>query len=318
MNIAVSFMTTQFCILQNHWKSEKRLTAKLGSSSGIGGARSGTRDSEPFIGGLFALVDFERKEVISTIESDAAAGFVINGETVYIANMRMNCVYQYELSSGTLIREINHHLFNNLHSLEASGCGFITSSSGIDCIVEFTQQGEMVWLWNAADHGFAVNPLNITRDLDLSIDQSQLLYPTLHQSTHVNSALPYGDNKVFATLFHQGTLVSIDKKSGEIDVIISGLKCPHNIRSFGEAWLLPDSGNNRVLLISPDLSHVIKTWELTQCDWIQDVCQYDDYSFLVADSNHNRIIRIDFNSGMAISIWDFSDQWKVYQVKLMP
>ncbi len=79
----------------------------------------------------------------------------------------------------------------------------------------------------ATEHEYARTPKGEKRTVERGLDHHQYNYPTLYQTTHINSAIVLDSDYYLATLFHQGLLVKINRTNGKLEVLLSELNCPH-------------------------------------------------------------------------------------------
>ncbi len=124
-----------------------------------------------------------------------------------------------------------------------------------------------------------------------------------------------GDS-ILATLFHQGELVRINKYNYKVDVLLSGLSCPHGIRAYKQGqWSIADTKNNRVLLLDENF----KIFDVVQSnfDWVQDHCHTLKNTILVADANNSKVVEICPITKEVISQFQYSNDWRIYQVSLL-
>ena len=85
----------------------------------------------------------------------------------------------------------------------------------------------------------------------MQADQRVQKYGTLKQTTHVNSVAELPDGRVLATLFHQGTVIAIDRATGSWQTLLGGLDHPHAVRVLDEEHItVADTAHGKALLIS--------------------------------------------------------------------
>jgi hypothetical protein len=106
---------------------------------------------------------------------------------------------------------VSSPFFNALHSISRTRSGYLVASTGLDLLLEFNRDGEILWSWWATDHGFESTPTGRRRKLDKSADHRTIKYGTLTQTTHINSAAELPDGRFLASLFHQGMVIAIDR-----------------------------------------------------------------------------------------------------------
>ncbi len=317
MKLACSFTTTQFGRARAHWiRSAQYVEGKLvGTAVSADGLTANTEGFEPFLGGTFTIMDWPTGRIEHQLDLDAPAGFVLDGTTLHVNNMRLHRLEIFDLERRRMIGEIRNRHFNNLHSLERTARGFLVSSSGIDAVLEIDDEGRTLFDWWATEHGIDRLGDGTTRTIDRSLNHSVRFYPTLFQVTHVNSARRDRDGSILATLFHQGALVRIGR-DGTVTTLVDGLSCPHGVHRFGDGWVVPNTRRNQVVLLDTAF-RPYKTIELGFA-WVQDAVPLRDGTLLVADANHHRIVQVDVGEGDAapriVTEVAVSKEWRVYQV----
>lgn len=313
MKVAVSFLATEFEKLKEHWKQNVNLDkSKTGTGKGLGGVKANEKGVEMSLGGAFCIIDLNTKEIVKQISLDAPAGFVIQDNTLNILNMRLHEFYKVDLVSGEILSTITNKAFNCLHSLELTNNGFLISSTGTDSIYELKSNGDLIFDWWATDQGFSTTPNGEQRVLDKSLEHNEYVYPTLYQTTHVNSAYPESDTTILATLFHQGQLVRINKETKEVTVLLDGLNCPHRVNKYNDGWTLSDTKNNQVLILNESFEIITKI--KSDFNWVQDSFAMDNLLY-IADSNNNRIVIYDISKDKVVDEYRFSKDWRIYQIQ---
>ena len=75
---------------------------------------------------------------------------------------------------------------------------------------------------------------------------------------------------------------------------------------------MSDTNNNRIIIFEKNgkILNKIKG----EFNWIQDSTQLSSGNYLVADSNNHRIIEIN-DKGQALDYYNFSKNFKIYQIK---
>lgn len=302
--IIVSMMATHFSRLKEHWKKNEVLRKE-----GV----SGTNKRLPeFLGGKIVIIDWVNKKIIWDIDIDLPAGITYYNGLLF-ANSMKNHILGFD-KSKKIQHLIKNKNFNSLHSLIKTPKGFLVTSSGTDLILEVDILGKTLFEWWATDHGFNMTPSGEERILDKEKNHSIEIYPTLSQTTHVNSALPYKWDSILATLFHQGVLIKINKQTGDSVVLLEGLSNPHAIYSVTNGFLISDTHNNRALVLDENfrVTREIKA----EFKWVQDAIMESGGNFIIADADNNRIVEVlgqDKNS--IISTYDFNKEWRIFQIK---
>ena len=304
--LAVTFnVTKNLNILKKDWK-------KLSNRSRISGTNS--KHKEDF-GGLFAILDLSKKRIINKVQLPQPTGFVISNGGIFVNSMKENCIYR--LSTSLKVEDrITNPLFNDLHTIVKTTRGFLVTSTGIDTILEVGRNGETLWShWLTDEKKYSRTPGGSIRIISKDLDHRNYSYSTLEQTTHVNSATYKDENSILATLFHQGIILEVDRKTGRTKKITNGLWCPHSIRRYKNSWLLSDSRNNSAILYNRDFTS--KKVFKGDFDWVQDALLDEKTDRLfIADSNKHRIIVVDLATGLYDQI-GYSKKWRIFRMELI-
>jgi hypothetical protein len=231
-----------------------------------------------------------------------------------------------ELWSRDLSYERDHASypwFNDLHSLRSSEHGVVIAASGTDSITEVSNTGELRWLWWGAEHGFDTDTFGTRRALSKLDDHREIVYDTWLQATHVNSALAYGRDTVLATLFHQGSLAGIDRRTGTVRSLLDGLIRPHAVRLRSGVLTLADTANGSGLvcrLAGAEASVVNCRVEVDRCievrtGWLQDWHALEDGVFVAVDGERPAVVFLTA-SGEVIRRDEFDPDWYLYEIAL--
>lgn len=205
--------------------------------------------------------------------------------------------YITKIRGGHSVGSLDNSLFNDLHTITKSSSGnVLIVSTGIDAILEIDLRTphEVAWDWLATEHGYNITPSGKTRAIDRKFDYRKEMISTPEHTTHINTAINDIDNRVLATLFHQGQLIEIDRVSKQNRILISGLQSPHNIRCRHNGFMLSDTRANRVLLL--DREFQIETEIKAGFNWVQDAVEIEENGklfYLVCDSNNDKLVLLD-------------------------
>ena len=267
----------------------------------------------------------ERSEgckVVKNLDLKMAAGMVDTDKGVFITSF--GSIHEVDADLKTIKRDVvSSPLFNALHSISRTQRGYLVASTGLDLILEFKRDGEVLWSWWATDHGFEVTPTGRRRVLDKSADHRAVQYGTLGQTTHVNSAAELPDGRVLASLFHQGSVIVIDRETGKWQPVLEGLDHPHAVRILDRThFTVADTVHGRALLV-----RINGTGERGQVEeeidagtsWLQD-CRYDDEheSWILVDGKNSRLVLRRGRSGdKAIAQLDLDPEWRLYEAHLL-
>lgn len=206
--------------------------------------------------------------------------------------------------------------FNDLHTLRKTACGFLITSSGIDTIFEISEDGQRIlWSWCAREHGFTRDSYGVERKAEKNRDHRPWEYSTRQRTTHVNSALPLDENTILATLFHQGIVCGIDRRTGTAKSMISGLSRPHALRWSGDRITFADTA--RGLAYRGFFAQGSFRTELLikiESNWLQD-CLYTHDLWMLVDAQHSRVYFAD-KTGTILGYDQFDSDWDFFEVAL--
>jgi hypothetical protein len=310
MHFLLSCISTKHYMLKEHWKQAREqaecpLTV-LGSHY----------KPEEDQGGLLCVLD-DTGHVQSSAELPMPAGITRSENGVFVASLE--AVHEVSPDLSLIRRDVvSLPEFNLLHSLSRTARGYLVASTGLDAILEFTRDGQMIWSWWATEHGFEETPTGERRTLEIGADHRGIKYGTLAQTTHVNSAAELPDGTILASLFHQGMVIAIDRASGAWHPVLEGLDHPHAVRVLTEDYFtVADTGRGRALLVRiKDGTGQIETEVTADTTWLQD-CSYDyrNDHWILVDGKHSRIILRTGKAGDEGTIQlDLNPEWRLYEV----
>jgi hypothetical protein len=307
--LAISIVLTQRSVLEAHWAkhSPLRVAGKVGTDTPIG------RNVE--LGGLVAIVDWATRSVVAQIEVPCASGMAVSVDHLYVASMRANYITVIDRKLQTVGR-VTHRLINDPHSVVLSSQRLLVTSSGVDGILDLDLAGKLWWSWLSFEHQYTRDQFGEVVDRSRSADHRRSDYPTLHQATHVNSAIPHGENAVLATLFHQGEVVEIDRASGQSAVLDSGLTQPHSLRATSAGFSVADTGVGRAILYDSRFRR--RALVPLRTNWLADAI-HDESSgnWFLLDGQRCRLVEVDSN-GACLGEMRFNDDWKAFAIEELP
>lgn len=313
VHILASFISDRFSILQNFWKRSKENDTNhyfYGTD----------RYEELDIGGLIILLQWEKKRIKRILHFPTPTGLDYDDRFIYVAT-NGNEISIFSRDLNKLVGKISNQYFNDLHSLNKTKRGLLLASSGLDLIIEVDHEGKSLFEWFATDNGYNLDPKGRVRGIDKSKDHRKIKYPTLQQTTHVNSAISVKktnlDDTIYCCLFHQGLLLEIDKKSSVSTELTKDLKCPHSIYKLDEGYIFSDTANNRVMMTN-DRFENLKIIQPSGLSWVQDASLLPNLNLLVADSNNSRLLEINPDTQSIVSEFKYNSEWKIYQAKHTP
>jgi hypothetical protein len=310
MDILLSCISTKHSMLKKHWEQAREQTQ---CPLTVLGSHHKPQEDQ---GGLLCLLD-ETGYIQKSVELPMPAGMTVSHDGVFVASLE--AIHEVTPDLSLVQRDVvSLPAFNLLHSLSRTSRGYLVASTGVDTIVEFTRDGQVLWSWWATEHGFAQTPTGERRFLDTTIDHRGIKYGTLAQTTHVNSAVELSDGRVLASLFHQGLVIAIDRASGAWQSVLEGLDHPHALRVLSEDYFtVADTGRGRALLVHiKDGRGHVEAEVVAPTDWLQD-CFYDyrHDRWILVDGKHSRIILRTGTSGAKTQIqFDLNPEWRLYEV----
>lgn len=310
MHFLLSCISTKHSLLKQHWKQTGERTQ---CPLTVLGSRQKPEEDQ---GGLLCVLD-DTGYVQSSVELSMPAGITRSEKGVFIASPE--AIHEVSTDLSTIKRDVvSLPEFNLLHSLSRTSRGYLVASTGLDAILEFTRDGEVIWSWWATQHGFEETPTGEQRTLDIGADHRGIKYGTLAQTTHVNSAAELPGGIILASLFHQGMVIAIERESGVWHPILEELDHPHAVRVLTEDYFtVADTGRGRALLVH--IKHgkgQIETEVTAETTWLQD-CSYD-YRYnhwILVDGKHSRIILRNGTTGNGGTVqFDLNPEWRLYEV----
>jgi len=215
------------------------------------------------------------------------------------------------IKGGKLKDSLRNNLFSQVHVISKTSKGYICANTNTDSIVEFDPRNstDSIWEWLATENGFLENRKGVQRKISREINyQIREDYGTMNHTTHINSVLEYREDRVLATLFHQGQLILINKKDGSHVVVFDGMKNPHGVHKTSDGYIVSDTRGGRVVLFDEDLNY--KDSIKGDFDWIQDAIEFKDY-YVVGNDNNYRLELYDKNLKQVSSISWGKDSRKI-------
>ncbi|HEY0755836.1 MAG TPA: hypothetical protein VGD98_17890 [Ktedonobacteraceae bacterium] len=312
MRLLLSCISTKHSVLKEHWTASSEQTAC--PLTALGSFEKPTQE----LGGLVCFIEEDGTRRV--VGLDLPAGMVDSENGVLVTSF--GSIHEINSQTGEVQQDIvSLPLFNALHSISRSRRGYLVASTGVDLLVEFNLAGEVLWTWWATEHGFARTPTGEVRELDKSADQRVQKYGTLKQTTHVNSVAELPDGRILATLFHQGTVIMIDRASGTWQTILEGLDHPHAVRVLDEQHItVADTVHGKALLASikgekANIEMVVDAGT----DWLQD-CRYDarHNCWVLVDGKNSRIVlRQGLSGEQILAQYELDPEWRLYEAHVL-
>ena len=234
-------------------------------------------------GGRLVLLDWSAGRVLADTPIPGVSGIAIQHGAVIACSWIDQCVYM--LRGGEKVCAACHPWFNHLHSIVVTPHNtYLLASAGSDLIVEINSDGQVVWTWFGPEHGYDAQPEGTPVFFDRNADYRLMRRATSEQAMHVTSAALLGDDTVLATLFHQGQLIAIDRRSGRATAMLTGLSRPHGIHRRDGGFILSDTLGHRILLLNDALTCSSQIAYGSQ--WLQDTIATTAGTYLTLENVH--------------------------------
>lgn len=309
MKLLLSCISTKHSVLKQHWtESSQQTECPL---TVLGSYQKPQQDT----GGLLCCIE-DMGCSQKTFELKMAAGMAATDRGVFVTTF--GGIHEVDVDRGIVRHNVvSSPLFNALHSISRTRRGYLVASTGLDLLLEFDRDGEILWNWWATDHGFALTPTGRPRQIDKSADHRTIQYGTLSQTTHINSAAELPGGRFLASLFHQGMVIVIDRETGEWQPVLEGLDHPHSVRVLDEEhFTVADTVRGRALLVrikgeKGDIKEEIDAGT----SWLQD-CRYESRHdcWILVDGKNSRISLRRGRSGTTpLAHFDFDPEWRLYE-----
>lgn len=313
-NCLISIVSTELDTLRSYWKQ--------GGADSDRPLAERTAAGKPIhqLGGAICKID--RDGDLTVAKTWMPASMAPDGRDVLVTSPWAVSRRSPDLS---LIDDlaIDSGLLNAVHWISPSRHGWLLASSGLDLIFEIQADGDITWEWWATEHGFVHDPRGRRRHVTRDKDHRGIDYGTLAQTTHVNSVAELGSDYVLATLFHQGTVIRIQRSTGDWNVILGDLIHPHAVRQMPDGrFSVVDTGRGRVLIIDPSGGREPEMVIAADTDWLQDAA-FDpaDRRWLLVDGRHSRLLGYSLDDALrpvgGPAILDLDPNWRPYGVLVL-
>ncbi len=305
----------------------------------------GSSTSRPISNGAVMVMSDLAKQTSLSANSSAltlnlpdSRGIATHGDEIYLGSV--DRVYHIDAGNGTK-SILEHPWFAFIHSLQLTENGekILVTSPGFDRIIELdTATGAPSWEWVAWDHGYdhsvASGKKIVTRPADSGLDNAVLIsspkdypgglgLPPADRAAFPNSATYFLDNKsILATLFHGG-LIKIDRKTGNVDLVLSDLSHPHGILKYQSGYIVTDTGHGAFLVLDKNLKVAKrvsfinlpgKAKEAQSAEWLQNVAPLNNGLLVAIDSNRASFYILDLDNKLKRRI-SYDPNWVVQEVR---
>jgi len=245
------------------------------------------------LGGAVCLFDPNRVDLgfLAEVNVPTASGLYYppSEKALYVGSN----MYVKKVQRGKVVDTLNNNLFCDVHTIEEGpDKKLLIASTGVDGILLIDPKSpqRVIWDWLATKHGYNRTPDGRRRKIDRGVNYQEVYSITPDHTTHLNTAI-FHNGRIYACLFHQGSLVEIDPDTRKHDVVLEGMICPHHIKPREGGYIISNSRANKVLLLDGGFN-VTRTID-GDFDWVQDATPLEDNKYLIGDSNNNRFVKVD-------------------------
>lgn len=260
MHCLISVVIRQWTAVFEEMQAYKRQL--LDASAALGIARPPTLDATR---GFLLVVDWDAGQILGGLELAKPCGFLLDHGRLHVALWGEDAIVT--LAGREVVGRVGHRWFNHLHTIDRTDRGMLVTSSGTDLVAEVDESGALVWECFMFEHGRGDRRFRLGQSFQRDLDYNRRYLPA-SLSTHPNSAILVDEHTVLATLFSTGELVRIDRRSGQVDVVLADLHRPHAIRRRDGGFMLCDTEGGHVVL----LDHALRVERRVPvaAPWIQD------------------------------------------------
>jgi hypothetical protein len=279
--------------------------------------------------GTFVVYDWDSREIVWQAHWGnmlvTPAGYCFSDGHMYLNDLEAGNIFVVDLQNepGKLLKRISHPYMNDIHSLERTKRGLLVTASGTDTILEVDLDGNLLWEWWAAEHGYDATPSGKTRKAERGKEHRDTYYHTRFQTTHLNCANiqdPERERFVLCTLFHQGQLIRIDRSlppaEQHAQVILEGLARPHSIEKTPEGWIFCNSLSKEMVLLDDDL----KVTDKIPYDggWIQDCTRLPNGHILLNDVDKHVLVEFGGPPWEILNTTPYDQNWRMGELTVVP
>ena len=266
-------------------------------------------------GGALLVVDWDNRRVIASRSLPKPMGFARTADGLAVASWDLDAILL--LDGAQPPRVLRQAWFNHPHSVHRMADRLLVTSSGTDSILEMDPLGTIAWRYNVFEHDGTPEPL---RWFDPALDYQSRYVPSRF-GAHPNSAIPYGESGVLATLFSRGELVHVERATGRMEPVVRGLRNPHSIREREGGYVLCDTRAGRLVLLRSDLT--LEGFFPVPAGWVQDAGFWGGRVFVAAGGDLSGsgtgacFVRELTPEGRTVCEWSLGDA-RLYQIEPVP
>ena len=287
-----------------------------------------TITGDPDYAGTYVVYDWDTREIIWQADWKnmlvTPAGHCFADGYLYVADLEASNIFQIDITSetGKLLKRISHPYMNDLHSLERTKRGLIVTASGTDTILEVDLDGNLLWDWWAADHGYNMTPSGKTRTSGRGEEHRNIYYHTRYQTTHLNCATMQDPEEryVLCLLFHQGELIRIDRslplEEQHGEVMMTGLARPHGLEKIPGGWIFCNSLSKELVMINDNLERISSiTYD---GGWIQDCTVLPNGNVLLNDVDNHILVEFAGPDWHVTQTIPYNQNWRMAEMITVP
>lgn len=343
MFLAASISTARKELLVQRWNAERQALgphrlrdgALLEGDVVLRGVKDGFRfPSEDELGpsftnekgeaGLFAVFEWPSGEVVWEQGWGAMLlspfGFCFADDVLYLADQWGCSVFAIDVfeAPGRLLSRVSHPYLNDVHSVWRSRRGLLITSSGADAIIELDLEGNLLYEWWAAEHGYERTVSGDLRSAGRGLELRDKLFHTRYQATHVNEALFRDPEERFllAILTKQGQVVQIDRQRPETDqeatVLVEGLVHPHGLRRTSFGWIVTSTESNEVLLMDEGFRFIDRI--SYRCPWIHDALLLSSGDIVLNDPVRSVLVQFTGPPWKMGRVVPYPTNWRLFRL----
>jgi hypothetical protein len=343
MLLAASVSTTRKDLLMERWARERQMLgphrvhdgALLEGDVVLRGVKDGYRllgpgelgpafTNERGDCGLFAVFDWSSGEVVWQQSWGSMLltpfGFCFADGAMYLVDEWGCAVFLVDIFGhpGALLRRISHPYLSDVHSVYRSSRGLLITSSGTDAIIELDLEGNLLYEWWAAEHGYARSESGDIRTSGRGLEHRDKLYHSRYQTTHVNDALfrdPH-ERYLLALLQKQGQIIEIDRARPDAEqdpkVLVEGLVHPHGLRRTPYGWMVTSTESNEVLMLDDAFRFVDRIYYKSR--WIHDALLLTSGDVVLNDPSRSVLVQFSGPPWRISRVVPYPVNWRLFRL----
>lgn len=252
------------------------------------------------------------------------SGFCFDRHLMYLNDLEGSAVFAVDLAGqpGRLLRRISHPYMNDIHGLARTRRGLLVASSGTDVVLEIGLDGQLIYEWWAADHGYCISPAGLRRNQGRGHEHRDRFYHTRMQTTHLNAATFRDEDErlMLVVLFHQGQIIQVDRAadaSARPVVLVDGLARPHGLTRTPAGWLVASSAAAELLMFDENFV-LTGRHAVDGGGWLQDVTMLSDGHILVNDVDQHCVLELAPPGWQVVGRLAYHPNWRMDEITELP